>query len=78
MFIRPVESYVEFRQTGPVRISELEWLDINPIERIRIGSRLPDKLSDHTEQIKNHLDKSSIPYIINNKIIRVIFTDTPS
>lgn len=76
MFIRPVKSYVEFGSTGPVRISEVEWVDINPIERIRIGALSPDKYNDHTDIIKNYFDKNLIEYSIKDKTIRVILADT--
>ena len=75
MFIRPEKSYVEFGQTGPVRISEVDWVDINPIEQIRIGARVPDKYNDHTDNIKNYFDKNSIKYSINDKTIRVTLAD---
>jgi len=76
MFIRPEKSYVEFGQTGPVRISEVEYIDINPIEQIRIGARVPDKRNDHTDLIKNYFDKNLIKYSIDDKTIRVILADT--
>jgi hypothetical protein len=76
MFIQPEKSYVEFGQTGPVRISEVEWLDINPIEQIHIGARVPDKSSDHSDLIKNYLDKNSIKYSIHDSVIRVIMADS--
>lgn len=76
MFIRSEKSYVEFGQTGPVRISEVEWVDINPIEQIHIGTRIPDKYSDHSDLIKNYFDKNSIKYSIHDNIIRVVMADT--
>ena len=78
LFIRPAESYVEFGRTGPVRISEVEWIDINPIENVRIGARVPDKQIDHTKNIKNYLDKNLIHCSVQDKIIRISFADTKS
>ncbi|MCK6612550.1 MAG: hypothetical protein L6Q78_16105 [Bacteroidia bacterium] len=71
LFIQPAESYVEFGQTGPVRISELEWIDINPIEQVHLGCRIPDKLIDHTERIITCLDENAIQYTQMDKTIRV-------
>jgi hypothetical protein len=76
MFIRPEESYVEFGQTGPVRISEVESIEINPIEQIHIGARVPDRYHDHTDLLKNYFQKNLIKYSIDNKTIRVIIADT--
>jgi hypothetical protein len=74
LFIRPAKSYVEFGQTGPVKISEVEWLDINPIEEIYIGTRVPSKYFDHSDSIKNYLDQHSIQYSIYNNIIRIVLS----
>lgn len=76
LFIQPAESYVEFGQTGPVRISELEWIDINPIEQVHIGSRIPDKLIDHTERIIACLDENAIQYTQMDKKIRVLLGES--
>jgi len=74
-FLRPSKSYIEFGQTGPVKISEVEWLDINPIEQIYIGTRVPSKYCDHSDSIKNYLDHYSFKYSIQNKIIRIVLLD---
>jgi len=76
LFIQPAENYVEFGQTGPVRISELEWIEINPIEQVHLGSRIPDKLLDHTERIKTCLNEYAIPYTQLDKTIRVLLGES--
>lgn len=72
MFIRPVQSYVEFGHSGPVKISELEWIDINPVEQIYIGRLVPDKFINHSQGVKDFFDKNAVKYSINDEIIRVI------
>ncbi len=72
--IQPVKGYIEFGP-DPVRISEVEWIQINPIERVHLGIRVPDKYVDHTDVIKNYFDQNSIQYKIDEGIIYIIFQD---
>ena len=61
MFI-PAEGYVEFERFGPIRISDLEWLDIDPIEVKRIGRLVPDRRIDHSDVLLQLLSQVNQPF----------------
>lgn len=73
--IQPEKGYIESDQIGPVKISEVDWIEINPIERIYIGIRITDKSIDHTETIRNYFDKNFIQYKINEGIFQIVIQD---
>ncbi len=48
-----------------------EWVDIDPIKRIRVGVLVPDKEIDLTSDVLEMLNQSNIPYSIENGMYRV-------
>ena len=51
--------------------SRIEWLDIDPIERIDRGRLVSKELIDHSEEICEIFEKYSIHYSVEGKIFRV-------
>ena len=48
-----------------------EWVDIDPIKRIRIGGLVPDKEIDLTSSVLEMLNSNNIPYSIESGMYRV-------
>jgi len=69
--IQPSESYIEAAAQGPYSIDDIEWLEINPIEKKVQGTLIPAKEIDHTEEIIKLLEWLWFPYVIRDGIISV-------
>jgi len=48
-----------------------EWIDIDPIKKIRIGGLVPDKEIDLSTHVLEILSQNNIPYSIENGMYRV-------
>jgi hypothetical protein len=48
-----------------------EWIDIDPIKRIRVGGLVPDKEINLTSHVLEILNQNNIPYSIENGMYRV-------
>ena len=51
--------------------SYIEWLEIDPIQKTRIGSLVSEKETDCSEAIKRILVKYNIPYTIEGNCFRI-------
>jgi hypothetical protein len=69
--INPSGNYVETETSEPVLISEIDWIEINPIENRRIGKLVADKKIDHSYEIFGLLDDMIVDYLIYNDNIRI-------
>ncbi len=69
--ITPTETYIEAEKQGPYQASQIEWIDINPIEIKVIGRIMPEKEINHSDQIIQLLEDHSIVYKIAGDVIRV-------
>lgn len=49
----------------------IEWMDIDPIKRVRIGQLVKDKEYDFSSFVKSTLKELNIRYTIEDKIYRV-------
>ncbi|MEO6252016.1 MAG: DUF6678 family protein [Ferruginibacter sp.] len=65
----PSDTYIEAACQGPYSINDIEWVEINPVEKKRIGKLVPDKEFDHSEEIIRLLYRLSFPYMITDGII---------
>jgi len=65
------ENYIELPAVGPVLCLEVEWLDIDPIERRRVGRLVPDQLIDHTKSIERTVASLSLPYSKEESFLRI-------
>lgn len=69
--IKPGENYYETEMQGPYAVSNIEWIEVNPVEERKEGRLVPAKMIDHTNEIIKILEDLSIPYMIVGAIIRV-------
>ncbi len=70
--IQPSDGYIETEKDGPVAWGYVEWIDIDPFERMYAGSRVQEKLTDHSHAIAELLGKLHINFIAVDKWIRII------
>ena len=65
------ENYIELPKVGPVLCLEVEWLEIDPIERRRTGRLVPDRLLDHTKSVEQTLESLRLPYSREDAFLRI-------
>jgi hypothetical protein len=70
--IQPTESYVEVERQGPYALHQIEWIDIDPIEKRQVGKLVATALIDHTEVVLKLLQDSAIHCITIDKLVRII------
>ncbi len=68
---QPGDSYIEAAAQGPYAVDDVEWLEINPIEKNVEGTVLPVNEIDHTAEILKLMDWLWFPYVIKDRIISV-------
>jgi len=69
--IHPTESYIEVQVQGPYSIDDLEWVEIDAIEKRYIGKLVPEKEFDHSATIIKLLDYLSFPYKQSGQVFSV-------
>jgi hypothetical protein len=70
--IQPSNSYVEVELQGPYALHQIEWIDIDPIEKRQVGKLVATAVIDHTEVVLQLLQDSAIHYITIDKLVRII------
>lgn len=68
---KPTDNYFETEQQGPSAVSNIEWIDVNPIEERKEGRLLHVKVHDHTDEITQLLEELTVPYMIVEGIVRM-------
>ena len=56
---------------GPPMYKAIEWVEIDPVIRERLGALVPDKLTDRTEAIVALLEDNHIPYTVENSYVKI-------
>ncbi len=70
--IEPSESYVEVSNCGPVKKTDLEWLEINAVELKYLGKLIKPEEIDHSEEVTHYLDDKEIKFeCVENRIYRI-------
>lgn len=69
--IHPCDSYLEVECQGPYAINKIEWIDINPVIKKKIGRLMPEETEDLTNALLAFLENAGINYSIIDKIIRL-------
>lgn len=64
----PTENYIE-NHSCLTQLSDLENIQINPIEDRYIGRLVPNKVYDHTQDVCNILKHHDVEYELQEKII---------
>jgi hypothetical protein len=67
----PPHPFVEGCGLSPVVTLEIEWLEIEPFERIQRGALVDDLKINRLEEVEERLTLLSIPYSLRNGVIRV-------
>ncbi|UOG75805.1 hypothetical protein MTX78_04215 [Hymenobacter tibetensis] len=65
----PVEGYIEV--SGPERISDVEWIELDPVVVTRIGRLVPPKVSIILDEIIQVLQQESIDYQVVKGMVRI-------
>lgn len=69
--IKPSDNYFETEMQGPYLDSDIEWIEVNPVEERKEGRLVPVNEINHTNEIVKELEELSIPYMIVEEIIRI-------
>lgn len=70
--IQPTENYLEVERQGPYALHQIEWIDIDPIEKRQVGKLVVTAVIDHTEVVLKLLQDSAIHCITIDKLVRII------
>jgi len=70
-FNLPLEDYIEPMSIGPIKISQLKWLEINPIEIRKIGRLMPEKEINHTKEIIDNLNDNKVDFYFDGSLIKI-------
>jgi len=67
----PGDNYIEAEAEGPYSLDDIEWIDINAIEKRAEGKLVPGKEFDHSEEIIKLLEDLSFPFMVTGGVISV-------
>ena len=65
------DNYVELASIGPILALEIEYLEVDTIERKYRGKFVDSEIIFHTEEIEESLLSLKVPYIKDDAIIRI-------
>ena len=65
----PSDNYIEAEIQGPYPLNDIEWIEINPVEKRKEGKLIPEKEFDHSAAIMRLLEDLSFPFMITGGII---------
>lgn len=73
MYGHAPEPYFEMGDwVGPATFSEIEWLEVDPIERKYRGMLVEEEVTDHTREVELSLSAlNNIPFKNNDGVIRI-------
>lgn len=67
----PTKGYLEFEKFGPLKISDLEWIEIDPMKIIRTGKLISDKYVNQFDQAIELLSNQKIRHTSENSKIKI-------
>ncbi len=67
----PEPNYVEIMHNGPVQITDIKYLELNPVMMQKPGKRIPEIKTDHSKGLKTALDSSGIKYDKVDSLFRI-------
>lgn len=67
----PSNSYGEVMGYGPFLIKEVQYIEINPVEKRKLGRLLPEKKIDHSKELEEFLIYTGIPFQRISGIYRI-------
>jgi len=66
------KNYVELPTLGgPVLCLEVEWLEIDPLERRKVGRLVRDRVIDHSPTLEQTLAALRLPYSKEESMLRI-------
>lgn len=65
---QPVDNYIEAEIQGTYSVDDIEWVEINPIEKIE-AEKIKTKEYDHSAAITKLLEDLTFPFMITGGII---------
>ena len=69
--IHPSDNYIEAEMQGPYSINDIEWVEIDPVEKRKEGKLIPGKEFDHSAEIIKLFEELSFPFMVTGGIISV-------
>lgn len=69
--IVPHPGYIEPEALGPVPLTDIEYVEIDPVERKRRGRLVADLLIDHRPEIESALTAANVPFAFVNGVLRL-------
>ena len=63
------DDYIEAETQGSHPVEDIEWIEINPIEKLIEGESIDTKENDHTEVAIKLLENLTFPYMVSEGII---------
>lgn len=63
--------YIEGQGYSPELVLALEWLEINPVQRLTRGLLLPDEAVDHTPEVERRLQAAHVSCTQEGSFLRV-------
>jgi hypothetical protein len=69
--IQPSDSYIESEMQGPCSINDIEWVEIDSIEKKNVGKLVPEKEIDHSTEVIKLLEYLTFPFMVTDGIISV-------
>ena len=66
---QPADSYIEAENQGRYALDDIEWIEINPIEKRLEGEPGKTKVYDHSAFIIQLLDNLTFPFMVTGGII---------
>lgn len=67
----PTDGYIEIPVIGPIRETQIKWIEIDTVEEIIIGRLVPPKYNNHMNSITRELQDNDIDYSVKDSIIKV-------
>ena len=67
----PSDNYIEAEMQGPYSINDIEWVEIDPVEKRKEGKLIPGKEFDHSAEVIKLLEELSFPFMVTGGIISV-------
>jgi len=67
----PSDTCIESEAQDLYSIKDIEWVEINPIEKKAVGRLVPEKEINHSQEIATLLDYLSFYFMITEGIISV-------
>ncbi len=68
---QPSDNYIEAETQGPYSMNDIEWVEINPVEKRAVGRLVPEKEFDHSSAIIKLLEDLAFPFMLTDGIISV-------